>query len=123
VDVLQTISPNEVEFAPSKEIEEEIKPNQVVVASGVMADLKITGVNPNYPETSKRNHVSGAVILKARIGTDGRIHSLRVISTPDADLAIASLAAVRQWTYKPYLLNGEPVEINTQVTVNFAFGH
>jgi TonB family protein len=123
VDVLQTISPNEVEFAPSKEIEEEIKPNQVVVASGVMADLKISGVNPNYPETSKRNHVSGAVILKARIGTDGRIHSLRVISTPDADLAIASLAAVRQWTYKPYLLNGEPVEINTQVTVNFAFGH
>jgi TonB family protein len=123
VDVLQTISPNEVEFAPSKEIEEEIKPNQVVVASGVMAGLKISGVNPNYPETSKRNHVSGAVILKARIGTDGRIHSLRVISTPDADLAIASLAAVRQWIYKPYLLNGEPVEINTQVTVNFAFGH
>jgi hypothetical protein len=41
-------------------------------------------------------------------------------STPDADLAIASLAAVRQWIYKPYLLNGEPVEVDTQLTANFS---
>jgi TonB family protein len=87
-----------------------------------MAGLKTSGVNPHYPETSRRNHVSGSVILRARIGSDGDIHSLKVISTPDADLAIASLAAVRQWTYKPYLLNGEPVDVDTQITVNFFFG-
>jgi TonB family protein len=68
------------------------------------------------------NHTSGRVILQARIGSDGHVHGLKVISTPDADLAIASLAAVRQWTYKPYLLNGEPVDVNTQITVNFSFG-
>ena len=121
VDTLQSIVPNESDFAPSADLEE-IRMNQATVGSGVMAALKIGGVNPSYPATSKGNHVSGPVILKARIGSDGHIHSLRVISTPDADLAIASLAAVRQWTYKPYLLNGEPAEVETQITVNFNFG-
>jgi protein TonB len=44
-----------------------------------------------------------------------------VVSTPDADLAVASLEAVRRWVYKPYLLNGEPVEVDTQITTNFFF--
>jgi TonB family protein len=121
VDALESIVPNESEFARSADLEE-VKPNEVLVAPGVMAGLKTSGVNPHYPETSRRDHVSGSVILRARIGSDGHIHSLRVISTPAADLAIASLAAVRQWTYKPYLLNGEAVDVNTQITVNFAFG-
>jgi TonB family protein len=121
VDALESIVPNESEFAPSSELEE-VKSQQAIVASGVMAGLKISGLNPHYPETSRRNHVSGPVVMKARIGSDGHIHSLKVISTPDADLAIASLAAVRQWTYKPYLLNGNPVDVDTQITVNFNFG-
>ena len=120
VDVLQTISPNEVDFAPAKDAEE-VNQSQAVVASSEIAVLKFSGAAPNYPETSRRNHVSGTVILKVRLGTDGHIHSLRVISTPDADLAIASLAAVRQWTYRPYLLNGQPVEVNTEIKVNFKF--
>jgi TonB family protein len=120
VDALESIVPNESEFAPSAELEE-VNSDQAIVASGAMAGLKIGGVPPSYPETSRKNHVSGSVILKAQIGTDGHIHSLKVISTPDADLAIASLAAVRQWIYKPYLLNGEPVKVDTQITVNFNF--
>jgi TonB family protein len=120
VDALESIAPNESEFALSSEFEK-VNQDQVSVASGVIAALKTSGVNPSYPETSRRNHVSGSVILKARIGTDGHIHSLKVISTPDADLAIASLAAVRQWIYKPFLLNGEPVKVETQITVNFNF--
>jgi TonB family protein len=121
VDTLQSIVPNEGDFVPSADLEG-VKPDGVMVAPGVMAGLKISGVNPSYPEASRRDHVSGSVILRARIGSDGHIHSLRVTSTPAADLAIASLAAVRQWTYKPYLLNGEPVDVDTQITVNFAFG-
>jgi TonB family protein len=121
LDALESIVPNEGEFAPSADLEE-VKSNQAIVGSAVIAGLKISGVNPSYPVTSRMNHVSGSVILRARIGSDGRIHSLKVISTPDADLAIASLAAVRQWIYKPYLLNGEPVDVDTQITVNFAFG-
>jgi TonB family protein len=122
VDALQSFVFNESDLAPSADLEE-VKQNQATVSPGVMAGLKISGLNPYYPETSRRNHVSGLVILRARIGSDGHIHSLKVISTPDADLAIASLAAVRQWTYKPYLLNGEPVEVDTQITVNYAFGN
>jgi TonB family protein len=121
LDTLQSIVPNKGDFVPSADFEA-VNPDAVTVASGVMAGLKISGVNPHYPETSRMNHVSGSVTLRVRIGSDGHIHSLRVISTPAADLAIASLAAVRQWTYKPYLLNGEPVDVDTQITVNFAFG-
>jgi TonB family protein len=120
IDALESMVPNENEFVPSAEFEK-VNQDQVSVAPGVISVLKTSGVNPSYPETSRRNHVSGSVILKARIGTDGHIHSLKVISTPDADLAIASLAAVRQWIYKPYLLNGEPVNVDTQITVNFNF--
>jgi TonB family protein len=121
LDTLHSMVPNDSDFVPSADLES-VNLNQVPVASGVMAGLKVSGVNPHYPETSKMNHTSGRVILQARIGSDGHVHGLKVISTPDADLAIASLAAVRQWTYKPYLLNGEPVDVNTQITVNFSFG-
>ena len=119
LDTLQSIVPNESDFAPSADLEE-VKPDGIMVSAGVMRGLKISGIDPFYPKTAIRDHVSGSVILRARIGSDGHIHSLRVISTPAADLAIASLAAVRQWTYKPYLLNGEPVDVDTQITVNFA---
>jgi TonB family protein len=121
VDALQSAALEDSGFVPSSDLEA-VKRDQVSVAPGVMAGQKTGGVNPHYPETSRRNRVAGPVILRARIGTDGHIHSLRVISTPAADLAIASLDAVRQWTYKPYLLNGEPVDVDTQITVNFAFG-
>ena len=119
LDTLQSIVPNDGDFALSTD-SEELKSNVVIVASGVIAGLKISGTNPSYPESSRRNHVSGAVILRARIDTDGHIHSLRVVSTPAADLAIVSLAAVRQWTYKPYLFNGQPVAADTKITVNFS---
>jgi TonB family protein len=121
VDALESIVPNESELARPEDLEE-VNPNPTMVASGVVAGLKISGLNPSYPEISRRDHVSGSVILRALIGSDGHIHSLKVISTPDANLAIASLTAVRQWTYKPYLLNGEPVAVDTQIKVNFALG-
>jgi TonB family protein len=92
------------------------------VAAGVMAGHKLAGGNPIYPESAKRKHISGTVIIEAIIGTDGHIHSLRLVSAPDPDLALAGLAAVRTWTYTPYLLNGEPVEVKTQITVNFKLG-
>jgi TonB family protein len=121
MDTLQSMEPNQSDFVPSVDLEQ-VKLDGVMVSAGVMAGLKTSGGDPIYPEASKRNHVSGTVILKARIGSDGHIHSLKVVSTPDADLAIASLIAVRQWTYKPYLLNGEPVDVDTQITVHYAFG-
>jgi TonB family protein len=92
------------------------------VAPAVMAGHKLAGSNPIYPLAARMHHISGTVTFLAIIGTDGHIHSLRIVSTPDPDLAIAALAAVRTWTYTPYLLNGEPVEVKTQIRVNFNFG-
>ncbi len=121
LDVLEAGLSTEIKLVPSADVQE-VNPSPVMVAAGVIQGSKITSVPPVYPESARRNNVSGSVILRARIGTDGHIHSLKVISTPDAELAVSSLIAVRQWTYKPYLLNGAPVEVNTQITVNFAIG-
>jgi protein TonB len=59
------------------------------------------------------------VVLAASIDTDGHIAQLRTISSPDASLAAAAIDAVRRWAYKPYLLNGEVVAVDTQINVDF----
>ncbi|MEI9978019.1 MAG: energy transducer TonB [Edaphobacter sp.] len=120
VESLETVSLSESDLILSADLRK-VGNDPIPVGSGVVAGLKISGIPPIYPEEAKINHISGSVVLKARIGTDGRIHSLRVVSTPDANLAIASMVAVRQWRYKPYLLNDEPVEVETQITTNFFF--
>jgi protein TonB len=65
--------------------------------------------------------VQGTVVLQAVIGKDGTIRELRLISGHPM-LAPAAIEAVKQWRYRPYLLNGEPVEVDTQVNVNFTLG-
>ena len=76
---------------------------------------------PVYPPIAKAAHVSGAVVLHAIISKSGSIDNLTVISGPEM-LRASALDAVRSWRYKPYLLNGEPTEVDTQITVNFNFG-
>jgi len=92
----------------------------VKVAAGVIAGMALKRPPPLYPANAKANHITGKVILHAVIGTDGHIYDLSVVSTPDPDLAIAAIAAVRQWTFKAYLLAGEPTEVETTINVNFA---
>jgi TonB family protein len=89
------------------------------IGAGIMAGTIVSKVQPIYPASARANHVSGTVVMRALIGRDGHVHSLKLVSVPDPDLAIAAVAAVRQWTYKPYLINGEPVEVDTTITVNF----
>ena len=94
----------------------------VPVGETLMAGSVISKVPPRYPDSAKAAHISGEVHLRALIATDGRIRDLRVIDTPSVDLALASLRAVRFWTYKPYTLNGKPVEVDTTITIHFNFG-
>jgi len=61
--------------------------------------------------------------LRALIGKDGKIHELHVVSAPWPSLAASALQAVSQWEYKPYLLNGETVDVDTEVNVIFALGN
>jgi TonB family protein len=90
------------------------------VASGVIQGMALKQQQPIYPETAQAHHVTGTVVLHALIGADGHIYDLSVVSSPDSDLAIAALAAVRQWTYKPYQRAGEPVEVETTINVMFS---
>jgi protein TonB len=78
-------------------------------------------VQPDYPPLARQARIQGAVVLQAVISRDGAIENLQVLSGHPM-LVQAAVQAVRQWRYRPYVLNGEPVEVETQVTVNFVLG-
>jgi protein TonB len=88
------------------------------VSQGVSQGLVIKKVQPAYPSNALRMHVEGAVQLLATIGKSGNITAVKTLSG-EPTLAKAAVDAVKQWKYKPYYLNGDPVEIQTQITVNF----
>ncbi len=92
----------------------------VQVAPGVIAGHRLRGTEPMYPSGAKALGVKGTVVLKALIGTDGRIQQVRVVSSPHSLLTIAAIEAVGRWVYQPYLLSGLPVNVLT--TVNVVFG-
>lgn len=86
--------------------------------SRIMEGNLIHRIEPQYPPIAKTAGVSGAVIIKALIGRSGSIEQATVVSGSPL-LSPAALQAVRQWRYRPYILNNEPVEVETQITVNF----
>ncbi|MGH9585329.1 MAG: TonB family protein [Acidobacteriaceae bacterium] len=88
----------------------------LTVSPGIMAGQRIGGDDPKYPAEAKKDKVQGTVILDAIIGKDGTIHKLHVISGPK-ELRKSAADAVRTWKYKPYLLNGNPVEVETKINV------
>ncbi len=95
-------------------------PQRIRVGGMVQASRLIRQVKPAYPESAKAQGIEGTVLLNAVIGTDGKLISLKVINKlADSDLAAAAMQAVQQWQYQPTLLNGEPVEVVTTITVNF----
>src|SRR4029079_16482809 len=93
-------------------------PQRVRVSQGVTEGLLMKKVQPTYPPLARSARIQGQVVLQAVIGKDGTIQNLRAISGHPM-LTPAAIDAVRQWRYKPYFLNGEPVEVDTQITVNF----
>jgi periplasmic protein TonB len=93
-------------------------PQRVRVSSGVVSGLLLRRVNPVYPPLARQARIQGTVVLQAQISKTGDIENLQLISGHPM-LAPAAIEAVKQWKYKPYLLNGEPVEVDTQVQVNF----
>ena len=88
------------------------------ISQGVSQGLLIKRVQPKYPQAALAAHTAGAVQIEANIDKDGKVVNLKVLSGNPV-LAHAALDAVRQWRYKPYYLDGEPVEIETQITINF----
>jgi TonB family protein len=90
----------------------------LTVSQGVSRGLLVKKAQPVYPASALQMHIEGTVELQATISKAGDISAVKIVSG-DPRLARAAVDAVKQWKYKPYLLNGEPVEIQTQVTMNF----
>ena len=81
----------------------------------------IRRVQPIYPSMARSAGIQGSVVLQAVIGRDGTIENVQVINGHPM-LVKAAVEAVSQWLYRPYFLNDQPIEVETQVTVNFVFG-
>ena len=94
------------------------RPPKLAISSGVMAGNKLSGAAPQYPAIARIAGVQGTVVLGAMISRSGIIDNLHVISGPPM-LISAAMQAVRTWRYRPYLLNSEPVAVETTVYVNF----
>ncbi len=103
---------------PVAPIIERTIPKRWRVSGGVEQGLLVSNVKPVYPKIAREAGVQGDVVLQAVIGKDGRIENLHAVSGNPL-LIKSALDAVQQWRYRPYLLNGEPVEVETQITVRF----
>ena len=103
---------------PKKEVVKEVVPQRIRVGGNVQLANRIRNVTPIYPPLAKQARIQGRVVLDAVISKDGSIQNLTVKSG-HALLIQAALDAVKQWVYKPTLLNGEPVEVSTEIEVNF----
>jgi TonB family protein len=93
-------------------------PQRVRVSLGVSQGLLMKKVSPAYPPLARQARIQGMVMLQAEISKDGTVETLRVISGHPM-LAPAAIEAVKQWVYRPYILNNAPVAVETQVQVNF----
>jgi protein TonB len=113
------ITPPPVSAAPKAEV----KPRQealVQVGGDVQNAKLIKHPAPTYPSIAVTARIQGAVVLQAIIGKDGTVRDLKVVSAASPLLVRSAMDAVKQWTYSPTLLNREPVEVITEITVNFA---
>src|SRR5262249_9815247 len=88
------------------------------VSGDVAARQIISRINPIYPPEAEANRIQGAVVLHAAISREGDVTNLQVVSGPE-DLRKSAITAVSQWKYKPYLFNDQPVDIETNITVNY----
>lgn len=94
-------------------------PHLIRVSGGVMEGLSTHIVLPLYPEEAKKAHIEGSVLLDFFIKEDGTVVEIHPLSGPEI-LQQAAVDAAKQWTYKPYSLNGEPIAVETHVMVTFS---
>lgn len=106
-------------YPPTDVAHSDSKP--VAIPEDAAVGMLINKVNPEYPKLAKAARISGIVILKARITKTGEVSDLQAECGPEI-LQEASLKAVREWKYRPYLLRGEPVEVLTTIKVVFTLG-
>jgi TonB family protein len=96
----------------------------VIRSQNLLAEpVLVERVQPDYPLAAKSMQITGTVVIKAVIGKDGHVKNAEIVSSPHPSLSSAALDAVGQWRYKPYLLNGEPIEVPTHINLTFSLGN
>ncbi len=121
VDRIDGITLSDPAVTPSPEVAvSDVK--KVNLAADVAVGLLTKKEAPAYPRDARDARVSGTVVLQATIGLDGGIHDLRVVSAPWPSLAASALWSVSHWEYRPYLLGGEPAEVETTINVIYTIG-
>jgi TonB family protein len=105
--------------APAQAVSESHQPKKISVRPEVMTKNRISGENPTYPKEARAKKIEGKVALDVTIGKDGAIEKLNVLTSPDKLLSDSATKAVRTWRYRPYLVNGEPVAVETTINVIF----
>ncbi|HEY4679518.1 MAG TPA: energy transducer TonB [Candidatus Angelobacter sp.] len=93
-------------------------PQKLRVSSGVADGLKIHDAKPQYPREALENRIQGDVLLQATIDTKGNITNLRIVQGHPI-LVLSAVDAVKKWKYRPYILKGEPVEVETTIKIQF----
>ncbi len=133
VGVASVLGPVAVGLVHASDVGTETRSRNLVIASGEREDshasaqaskkemegLIVKKVNPVYPEAARKAHIQGQVLLRATIGKQGDVEKLDVVSGPP-ELAPAAVEAVKQWKYRPYKKGGHPVDVVTDITVNFS---
>ncbi len=94
-------------------------PQRVRISAALAQAYLREGAAPSYPLLSEHARIEGTVVIQALIGINGRPLQTTVVSTPSKDLATSAIDAIRQWTYRPYLVNGEPAEMVTEIKMQF----
>ena len=94
-------------------------PQRVHISQGVSKGLLVYRIEPTYPPVARAAHIQGVVVLTAIIDKEGNIQNLQIVSGHPM-LVPAAIEGVKQWRYKPFLLNGQPLEVETAVTVTFS---
>jgi len=117
VDTVEALNPTAEMFSPPADATLKQRPRNAhgIVTTGYL----IKRTKPAYPSASKKAKEEGVVTVAAIIGMDGKIHDLEVLASPSSQLAESAVNAMSKWEYKPYLMNGEPVEVDTLVEVRY----
>jgi len=97
----------------------DLSPKRIRVGGLIEATKLVSSAPPEYPQSARERGIQGVVVLEGVISMQGEPLSLKVLNSPDPDLAKAALDAVKQWRYEPTLLNGEPIEVVSTIAVRF----
>jgi TonB family protein len=117
----ETIAPSE--FEPSADLTEVVPPLADLDTSLPETPAAIAQRQPIYPEGAKGRHLAGTVVLRAIIGTNGSIRDLELVSSSDPVFVSSATTAVKQWKYKPLVLNGQPTEVETTILTTYDMGN